>query len=106
MSEKLTKIYDSFIKDSFIIANGGTIILDLNEIVKISIVTNDLGPFLEDAFIYIYMNNEDIYFIATENLYFNNLYEKVSKFQDFDFDMMIKSMQCTNNDEFICWTKK
>ena len=105
MPEKPKKMYDLFVKDSFIIANNDTIILNTNEIVKISIVTNDLGPFLEDSFMYIYMNNGEIYFIATENPYFNNLYEIVSKFLNFDFDMMIKSMQCVDNKEFVCWEK-
>lgn len=57
MQEMPQKMYDLFIKDNKIFANNNTIILNTNDIVKISIVTNDQGPFLEDAFIYIYMTS-------------------------------------------------
>ena len=106
MQQMPEKMYDLFIKDNKIFANNNTIILNTNDIVKISIVTNDQGPFLEDAFIYIYMNNNEEYFTSIDNPYFNNLYDELSKLPDFDFNMIIKSMQCTDNNEFVCWQKK
>ncbi|HEY5583247.1 MAG TPA: hypothetical protein VIK78_02005 [Ruminiclostridium sp.] len=76
-----------------------------DEIVKISLITTDQGPFVDDVFLALF-KEEKRCLIPSEGEGYNEVYEKVSKFEGFDFAKVIEAMSSTLNKEFICWEKK
>ena len=80
--------------------------INLNDIVKVSIRTTDEGPFLEDVFLMIYDKDDTVFEVEQQAPFYYFIYGIVSLFKDFNYDQVIKAMQSTQNNEFICWEKK
>jgi hypothetical protein len=76
-----------------------------DEIVKISFFTTDQGPFVDDVFLVLFKDEKGC-LIPSESVGYNEVYEKVSKFEGFDFAKVIEAMSSASNNEFICWQKK
>lgn len=94
------------IKDGVITAQNMKVTLKTSDIVKVMITTNDQGPFLDDVFLRLYDIDGNEYWISQDSPEFMILYDYVSKFEGFDYQTVIKAMQCTDNEEFLCWEKK
>lgn len=94
------------IKDGVITAQNMKVTLKTSDIVKVMITTNDQGPFLDDVFLCLYTDDGAEYWISQDSPEFMILYGYVSKFEGFDYQTVIKAMQCTDNEEFLCWEKK
>lgn len=76
-----------------------------DEIIKISVITTDQGPFADDVFLVLFKEEKGV-LIPSEAEGYNEVYERVSKFDDFDFQKYIESMSSTINQEFICWERR
>jgi hypothetical protein len=75
-----------------------------DEIIKVSVITTDQGPFVDDVFLALFKEDKGCIIPSTVHGY-NDAYEIVSKFEGFDFSKYIESMSSTSNNEFICWHK-
>ncbi|PHS29470.1 MAG: hypothetical protein COA82_12685 [Alkaliphilus sp.] len=75
------------------------------EIVRISIITTDQGPVYDDIFLMLFKKEKGC-LIPSESDGYNEVYEKVSNFEGFDFNKYIEAMSSATNNEFLCWQKK
>lgn len=76
-----------------------------DEIIKISVITTDQGPYTDDVFIVLFKEEKGVLVPSGAEGY-NEVYERVSKFDGFDFQRYIDSMSSTINKEFICWERR
>lgn len=75
------------------------------ELHVILLVNTDEGPWLHDIWLTLIGNNTRC-MIPRGSKGFDEVYKIVSKYEGFDFDNFRRSMNCTNNAEFLLWTKK
>lgn len=76
-----------------------------DEIIKISVITTNQGPIADDVFLVLFKEEEGV-LIPSEAEGYNEVFERVSKFDEFDFQKYIDSMSSTINKEFICWERR
>ncbi|MCP9768074.1 hypothetical protein EGI22_09125 [Lacihabitans sp. LS3-19] len=70
----------------------------------IKLINTDTGPFAPDIWLTLMGKTEEC-LIPQGTKGFEEVYEIVSKYKDFNFENFIKSMSCTENSEFVLWTK-
>ena len=75
-----------------------------DEIEEINIMTTDQGPFVPDVWL-ILLGNGKSCSIPQGSKGWEELYSKVSKFSDFNFENAIKSAVSTENKMFNLWKK-
>jgi hypothetical protein len=75
---------------------------DINEI---RLINTDEGPFLPDVWLALIGDNSGC-LIPDGAQGYDTIYDIVSKYENFNFENVIKSMACTNNDQFLLWTRK
>lgn len=80
--------------------------LNLDDIKKISVITTDQGPFIEDMFVYIEIPDNNFFVVESEMPEFNFLFTVFESIGGFDYDKFIKATSSTDNAEFICYEKK
>ncbi len=78
--------------------------LNWNDIQEIQMINTDEGPFLPDVFL-ILISEKEKCMIPQGAKGFDEVYEIVSKYENFNFENFIKSMQCTDNAVFVLWEK-
>lgn len=78
-------------------------IINWNEITEIRIRTTDEGPLLPDVWLELIGANTYCK-IPQGNKSFDDLFERVSKWDGFDFDKYIESMGSTDNAVFQVWS--
>jgi hypothetical protein len=71
----------------------------------IKFINTDQGPFQPDVWLAL-LGDDDGCLIPQGAKGFDTVYEKVSKYDGFDFENTIKSMTCSENKEFLVWTRK
>lgn len=77
-----------------------------NDIGEISIITTSEGPFMED--VYLCLSSIDgKYGCAVPSMVegYIEVYDRVSKFEGFNFQKVIEAMSCTTDAKFIVWEK-
>lgn len=97
-------------KDGKIIFDKDTFkdnIITLDDIIRISIVTTDDGPWIEDCFWFVETRTSK-YIIPNDNVLpgsalFLHLFQTLP---DFDNNTVIKAMQSVDYAEFLCWERK
>lgn len=83
----------------------GTEEVKWSEIKKVSIVTNDKGPFTADVFMVLLTDIEGCV-IPQGNNYYTEVYDKVTAFENVNFENVIKAMSSSENNEFVIWKSK
>ena len=78
--------------------------IDWNDIDEIKLVNTDEGPFLPDVWL-ILMGNGNGCSIPQGSRGWDQVYEIVSKYKGFNFENVIKSAGCTDNQIFELWKK-
>lgn len=76
-----------------------------DELSKVTILTNDLGPYLEDVFFVLEAADKGV-LVSHEWAVKVDLLDHLSKrLENFDHNAVIAAMSCTQNDSFLCWQK-
>ena len=75
---------------------------DINEI---RYINTDGGPFTIDIWLALIGDNSGC-LIPQGTKECEKVYDIVSKYEDFDFENVIKSMSSTNNEQFLLWKRK
>ena len=75
------------------------------DIREIRLVNTDEGPFLPDIWLML-IGETNGCSIPHGSKGYNDVYEIVSKYENFNFENVIKSMSSANNEQFLLWTKK
>jgi hypothetical protein len=79
--------------------------INWQNIEEIKLINTDEGPWLPDVWLALLGQNEGCLLPQGAKGY-EEVYEIVSKYENFNFENVIKSMACTDNAEFELWTKK
>ena len=94
------EITNDFIKVTHPQENGKTVLWD--NITEIHIQTTDEGPYRPD--VWLVLIGIDTYCrIPQGNNSYDVIYERVSKWDGFDFEAYIESMSSTENAIFLIW---
>ncbi len=75
---------------------------DINEI---RLINTDEGPFLPDVWLAL-IGKDSGCLIPLGAKGYDTVYNVVSKYDNFNFENVIKSMACAKNDQFLLWTRK
>ena len=75
---------------------------DINEI---RLINTDEGPFLPDVWLAL-IGKDSGCLIPHGAKGYDTVYNVVSKYDNFNFENVIKSMACAKNDQFLLWTRK
>jgi hypothetical protein len=78
--------------------------IDWNEIEEIKLINTDEGPFLPDVWL-ILMGNGKGCSIPQGSDGWNKVYDIVSKYDGFNFENVIKSASCADNETFELWQR-
>ena len=78
--------------------------INWNEIEEIKLINTDEGPFLPDVWL-ILMGNGKGCSIPQGSDGWNKVYDIVSKYDGFNFENVIKSASCTDNETFELWQR-
>lgn len=76
-----------------------------NDIQEIKLINTDEGPWLPDVWLSL-ANGDNRCLIPQGAVGYDEIYERVSKYEEFNFENVIQSMTCTDNQEFLLWTRK
>ena len=76
-----------------------------NDIKEIKLINTDAGPFAPDVWLTL-LGDESGCLIPQGAKGYDTIYDIVSKYENFDFENVIKSMSCSDNAEFHLWTRK
>lgn len=74
---------------------------DINEI---SIVTTDEGPLLPDLWLLLTGSNNGCS-IPQGAAGYDELFDRICQFPDFDFESVIEASACASNARFTCWKR-
>ena len=72
---------------------------------QIKLINTDTGPLSPDVWLTLPGPNEGC-LIPQGAKGYDEVYDIVSKYKDFNFENVIKSIACSDNAEFVLWTKK
>lgn len=78
--------------------------INWNQINQIKLVNTDVGPAGIDIWLNLVGDNTEC-FIPHGHQGFQEVYDIVSKYNNFNFNNFIESMSCTDNKEFLLWEK-
>lgn len=75
-----------------------------SDIEEIKLINTDQGPFLPDVWLAL-LGRETGCLIPQGAEGYDTVYDRVSKYDGFDFENVVKSMSCVDNAEFLLWKK-
>lgn len=75
---------------------------DINEI---RFINTDEGPFVLDVWLALIGENSGC-LVPQGAKGFDTVYDIVSKYENFNFENVIKSMSCSSNEQFELWKRK
>ena len=75
---------------------------DINEI---RFINTDEGPFVLDVWLALIGENSGC-LVPQGAKGFDTVYDIVSKYENFNFENVIKSMSCSSNEQFGLWKRK
>ena len=85
-------------------ANGKVEQISWNSIEQIKLINTVSGPWLPDIWLVLLGENQRC-LIPQGAKGYESVYDIVSKYDGFNFENVLESMQCTDNREFDLWTK-
>jgi hypothetical protein len=101
--EYVTSITDESIKVEHPRRETETILW--KDIEAIKLINTDEGPFAPDVWLVLIGKNSGC-LIPQGSKGFETVYNIVSEYENFNFENFIKSMSCTDNEEFLLWKKE
>lgn len=72
---------------------------------EIRFINTDTGPFAPDVWLAL-IGNDHGCLIPQGAKGYDKVYDIVSKYEGFNFENVIQSMSCTDNEQFLLWTKQ
>ncbi len=75
------------------------------EIKEIKLINTDAGPAAPDIWLALLGENSGC-LIPHGSKGFDEVYEIISKYENFDFESYTKSMKCAENEESLLWERK
>jgi hypothetical protein len=84
--------------------DGTTHRMNRHSIAKIAVKTTNAGPFIEDVF-WAISDSERTLLLPQASPDFGALLEQFQVLPGFDSKPFVDAMSCTENREFVCWTK-
>lgn len=78
--------------------------INWNDIETIKLINTDEGPFLPDIWLALLGKNSGC-LIPQGSKGFEDIYNIISEYENFNFENFINSMSSTDNEEFLLWTK-
>lgn len=86
--------------------NGKVEEIKWDDIGEISIITTSEGPFVDDVYLCLSsVDGKTGCAIPSMAEGYNEVYDRVSKFEGFNFQKYIESMSCTADAKFVLWEK-
>lgn len=79
-------------------------VIDWSEIEEIKLINTDEGPFLPDVWLTLTGNGKACS-IPQGSEGWDKVYDIVSQYENFNFENVIRSTACTNNQTFELWKK-
>ncbi|WP_114940004.1 hypothetical protein [Mucilaginibacter endophyticus] len=76
-----------------------------DDIHTILLINTDEGPWLPDVWLTL-VGDDNRCMIPQGAKGFEDIYDIVSKYEGFNFENAAKSMSCTDNAEFMLWSKR
>ncbi len=103
----LPDVIDSFTSEGIILqlAAGGRAEIKYRDLVKVTIDTNDQGPYLPDCFWYLSTKTTCV-MIENDDPFIQALLHELQQLPGFKNDLVIKAMTCTGVNEFVVWEKQ
>lgn len=86
------------------ISDGTVESVKWDELKKITIVTTDQGPYVEDVF-FVLEAEKGGTIVSQEWACKISLLERLAEFPGFDNEAVIRAMGCTDNNSFLCWQR-
>jgi hypothetical protein len=71
---------------------------------EIKLINTDAGPIAPDIWLAL-LGKESGCLIPHGSVGFDNVYEIISKYDNFDFESVTNSMRCTENKQFVLWKR-
>ena len=71
----------------------------------IKLINTDAGPIAPDIWLAL-LGKKSGCLIPHGSDGFDNVYEIISKYDNFDFESVTNSMRCAKNEEFLLWERK
>ncbi len=100
-------LYQIEITDIFIrvqTPNGDSEQIFWDDIDCIKLINTDQGPWIPDIWLGLFGEKDSCY-IPHGAAGFDTIYDRVSKYEGFNFENVAKSMSSTENQEFLLWKK-
>lgn len=74
------------------------------DIEEVRLINTDQGPWLPD--VWLALIGEDTGCLLPQGAKgFDEVYDRVSQYEGFNFENALKSMRCTDNEQFVLWRK-
>ena len=77
----------------------------LTQLTKLSIITTDQGPFIDDVFLALFINDIIIFLPSEHTQYENTLFDELGNIFELDYQKIIRASSFTQNAEFIIYQK-
>ena len=78
--------------------------INWEDIEEIKLINTDTGPFAPDIWLAL-LGKESGCLIPHGANGYEKVYDKVSKYPNFNFENVINSMTCSTNEEFLLWSR-
>lgn len=103
----LPDVIDSFTSEGVILqlAAGGRAEIKYSDLVKVTIDTNDQGPWMPDCFWYLSTSGTCV-MIENDDPLIQALLNELQHLPGFKNDVVIKAMAFTGVNEFVVWEKQ
>ena len=75
------------------------------DVTKIAILTTDQGPFVDDTALLMVVKESYFLIPSEHHLYAKFLFDEISKKITIDFQKAVDASACTENAEFVLYTK-
>jgi hypothetical protein len=89
-----------------ILADGGEEKVAWRDLIKVSVLTTDEGPAVEDAFLMLWDSEQSSCVIPFSSPAVPVLLSRFKSLQGFSFEAFIAASSSTRNAEFICWLRE
>ena len=105
----ITAYEDSLSLDGSVISavsDSKEYLFDLEDVLKIVILTTDAGPFDEDMWLNIYVGDDVIFIPSGHRCYESFLFDQIGKVLPIDYKNIIEASACTTDKEFVLYERE
>ena len=105
----ITAYEDSLSLDGSVISavsDSKEYLFDLEDVLKIVILTTDAGPFDEDMWLKVYAGGDVIFIPSGHRCYESFLFDQIGKVLPIDHKNIIEASACTTDKEFVLYERE